>query len=90
MSKRFAHHGVIVGTDGSPWSQEAVKWAAQEAAMRMSRSPSFTSSPPYRSRRQRWRGPPAEFPQEVLEIQENDGRGSSPMPSRSSRTSRRR
>jgi nucleotide-binding universal stress UspA family protein len=34
MSERKPHRGVVVGTDGSPSSQVALRWAAQEAATR--------------------------------------------------------
>ncbi len=33
MSERTPHHGIIVGTDGSPSAWAALKWAAGEAAM---------------------------------------------------------
>lgn len=34
MSKRSAHRGIVVGVDGSPSSDMAVRWAAREAGMR--------------------------------------------------------
>jgi nucleotide-binding universal stress UspA family protein len=34
MSNRSAHQGIVVGVDGSPSSDMAVRWAAREAEMR--------------------------------------------------------
>jgi len=34
MSNRSVHQGIVVGVDGSPSSDMAVRWAAREAAMR--------------------------------------------------------
>ncbi len=34
MSKHSVHQGIVVGVDGSPSSDMAVRWAAREAAMR--------------------------------------------------------
>jgi nucleotide-binding universal stress UspA family protein len=34
MSNRSVHQGIVVGVDGSPSSDMAVRWAAQEAGMR--------------------------------------------------------
>ena len=34
MSNRTAHQGIVVGVDGSPSSDMAVRWAAREAGMR--------------------------------------------------------
>jgi hypothetical protein len=42
MFKRISHHGVVVGADGSPSSQLAVKWAARAQRCVTSPLPSFT------------------------------------------------
>src|ERR1700761_4165154 len=34
MSNRSVHQGIVVGVDGSPSSDTAVRWGAREAAMR--------------------------------------------------------
>jgi nucleotide-binding universal stress UspA family protein len=34
MLNRSVHHGIVVGVDGSPSSDQAVRWAAREAEMR--------------------------------------------------------
>ncbi len=34
MTEHTPHHGVVVGTDGSPSAQAAVRWAAHDAALR--------------------------------------------------------
>jgi nucleotide-binding universal stress UspA family protein len=34
MSQRSAHHGIVVGVDGSPSADMAVRWATREAVMR--------------------------------------------------------
>jgi nucleotide-binding universal stress UspA family protein len=74
MSERMSHHGVVVGTDGSPSSWVAVRWAAREAAMR--RVPlsvvHVVASLPVAASTLMW--PAGRVPEEVLEIQENEAR----------------
>ena len=74
MSKRISHHGVVVGADGSPSSQLAVKWAARAAAMRHVRLTVVHVVPPLSVAASTLAWPGGRVPQEVLEIQENDGR----------------
>ena len=74
MSERISHHGIVAGTDGSPSSLVAVRWAAREAAMRrvpltvvhIADSLSVTAST------LAW--PAGRVPAEVLEMQENESR----------------
>ncbi len=74
MSKRNLHHGVVVGADGSASSRVAVRWAAREASMRhvpltvvhIADSLSVAAST------LAW--PAGRVPDEVLELQENEGR----------------
>jgi nucleotide-binding universal stress UspA family protein len=72
MSNRMSHHGVIVGVDGSTSSCAALKWAAQEAAMRHVPLTVVHVAPsiPVADATMCWPG--GRVPQEVLEIQEND------------------
>jgi nucleotide-binding universal stress UspA family protein len=73
MSERISHHGVIVGTDGSPWSQVAVKWAAREAVMRHVPLTVVHVVAPLSVANSALAWPARRIPEEVLEIQENDG-----------------
>jgi nucleotide-binding universal stress UspA family protein len=74
MSERITHHGVVVGADGSPSSHVAVRWAAQEAAMR--KLPltvvNVVRAFPVAVSTLSW--PAGRVPEEVLEIQENEAR----------------
>ncbi len=74
MSKRISHHGVVVGADGSPSSQLAVKWAARAAAMRHVPLTVVHVVPSLSVAASALAWPAGRVPQEVLEIQENDGR----------------
>ena len=74
MSRHISHRGVIVGTDGSPWSQTAVKWAAREAVMRHVPLTVVHVVAPLSVAATALAWPAGRVPEEVLEIQENDGR----------------
>jgi nucleotide-binding universal stress UspA family protein len=74
MSKRISHHGVVVGADGSPSSQLAVNWAARAAAMRHVPLTVVHVVPSLSVVASTLAWPAGRVPQEVLEIQENDGR----------------
>ena len=75
MSERISHHGVVVGADGSPSSRVAVKWAAQEAAMRHVPLTVVHVAPSLSVAEATLAWPAGRVPEEVLESQENDARG---------------
>ena len=74
MPKRISHHGVVVGADGSPSSQLAVNWAARAAALRHVPLTVVHGVPSLSVAASALAWPAGRVPQEVLEIQENDGR----------------
>ena len=74
MPKRISHHGVVVGADGSPSSQLAVNWAARAAALRHVPLTVVHVVPSLSVAASALAWPAGRVPQEVLEIQENDGR----------------
>ena len=74
MSERISHHGVVVGTDGSPSSEVAVKWAAREAAMRHVPLTVVHVAPSLEVAASTLAWPAGRVPEEVLEIQENEAR----------------
>lgn len=74
MAQRSSHHGIVVGIDGSASAEVAVWWAAREAAMR---HVSLTivhvlASLPVAASALGW--PAGRVPEEILEIQEAEGR----------------
>jgi nucleotide-binding universal stress UspA family protein len=74
MSERSSHHGVVVGTDGSPSSQVAVRWAAREAAARHAQLTVVYVETPLPVAMSTLSWPAGRIPEEVLEIQENEAR----------------
>lgn len=74
MCSRISHHGVVGGADGSASSRVAVKWAARAAAMRHVPLTVVHVVPPLSVAASALAWPAGRVPQEVLEIQENDGR----------------
>ena len=86
MSNRISHYRVVVGTDESPSSRAAVRWATREAAMRHVPLTVCMPPPPYRSRYRHWRGLRAESLRKFSRFRRTRATGSSPTPSRSSRT----
>ena len=74
MSGRITHHGVVVGADGSPSSQVAVRWAAREAAMRHVALTVVHVASPLSVAASTLAWPAGRIPQEVLEIEENEAR----------------
>jgi nucleotide-binding universal stress UspA family protein len=74
MPKRISHHGVVVGADGSPSSQLAVNWAARAAALRHVPLTVVHVVPSLSVAASALAWPAGRVPQEVLEIQGNDGR----------------
>ena len=73
MSNPISHHGVVVGTDGSPSAEEAVRWAAREAAMRrVPLTVVHAAASPVAATALGWPG--GRVPDEVLEIVESDAR----------------
>ena len=73
MSNRTVH-GVVVGTDGSPSSVAAVQWAAREALMRHLPLTVVHVASPVGVAVSSLAWPAGRVPEEVLEIQENEGR----------------
>jgi nucleotide-binding universal stress UspA family protein len=74
MAKQLSHHGVVVGTDGSPSSRVAVRWAAREAAMRHVPLTIVHVAPSLSVAASTLEWPAGRVPEEVLELQENEGR----------------
>ncbi|KRE29881.1 universal stress protein UspA [Mycobacterium sp. Soil538] len=74
MSRVASHHGVVVGTDGSPSSRVAIQWAAGEAAMRHVPLTIVHVAALLGGASSVFAWPVGGVPEEVLEIQENDAR----------------
>lgn len=74
MPERISHHGVVVGTDGSPSSWVAVRWAAREATMRHVTLTVVHVAPSLSVAASTLVWPAGRVPDEVLEIQENEAR----------------
>ena len=74
MSERIPHHGVVVGTDGSASSTVALRWAAREATMRHLALTVVHVAAPFPVAVSALQWPAGRVPDEVLEIEENEGR----------------
>lgn len=74
MSHRNSHQGIVVGTDGSASARVAVWWAAREAAMRHVPLAIVHVLPtlPVAASALGW--PAGRVPEEILEVQEAEGR----------------
>ncbi|NOQ00125.1 MULTISPECIES: universal stress protein [Mycolicibacterium] len=73
MSQHSSHHGVVVGVDGSSSAQAAVWWAAREAAMRhLPLMIVHVLAPLPAASALGW--PAGRVPEEILAIQEAEGR----------------
>ena len=74
MSERIPHHGVVVGTDGSPSSQVVLRWAAREATMRHLALTVVHVAASFPAAVSALQWPAGKVPEEVLELEENEGR----------------
>jgi nucleotide-binding universal stress UspA family protein len=74
MSKRISHHGVVVGTDGSPSSHSALRWAAREATLHHVPLTVVHVADPLAVASSTLAWPAGRVPEEIFEIQENDAR----------------
>ncbi|MDH6193987.1 nucleotide-binding universal stress UspA family protein [Mycobacterium frederiksbergense] len=74
MSRRITPHGVVVGVDGSPSSSAAVRWAVGEAVSRHVGLTVVHIVPPMPVATSTLGWPVGQLPDEILEIQESDGR----------------
>lgn len=74
MSERIPHHGVVVGVDGSPLAEEAARWAAREAAMRHAPLVVVHVVAPLAGAVSPLAWPAGGVPEEIVEIQEDEGR----------------
>lgn len=74
MSERSSHRGIVVGVDGSASAQVAVRWAAREAAMRQVPLTIAHVLAPLPTAASALGWPTGQVPEEILEIQEAEGR----------------
>jgi nucleotide-binding universal stress UspA family protein len=74
MSKRISHHGVVVGTDGSPSSQTALKWAAREATLHHVPLTVVHVADPLAVASSTLAWPAGRVAEEIVEAQEKEGR----------------
>ncbi len=74
MPERIPNHCVVVGSDGSPSSQVALRWAAREATMRHLPLTVVHVAAPFPVAVSALQWPAGRVPEEVLEIEENEGR----------------